>query len=120
GGIEFQLGDLKVRAGSAQDRGLGLHGSLLIAGPAMAGRVAPARGPRARPQPRPAQTDGDLGDTLKAGMRGDQPPGPPPAGPPPAGPPPPGPPPPCGRDRRCRADVLGAAAAVSRTGPVRS
>src|SRR6266566_2089800 len=33
GGIEFQLGDLKVLARSPQDSGLGLHGSLLIAGP---------------------------------------------------------------------------------------
>jgi hypothetical protein len=32
GGIEFQFGDLKVLACSAQDSGLGLHGFLLIAG----------------------------------------------------------------------------------------
>jgi hypothetical protein len=31
GGIEFQLGDLKVLAHSMQDSGFGLHSSLLIA-----------------------------------------------------------------------------------------
>ena len=41
GGIEFQFGDLEVLACSAHDRGLGLHGSLLIAGPADGCGAAP-------------------------------------------------------------------------------
>ena len=61
GGIEFQFGDRKVLACSAQDRGLGLHGSLLIAGPAADCGAAPgAWCVGAASTVTTAQTDGDL------------------------------------------------------------